>query len=122
MSFGMESIYSASIAPLQDIPVPRSSSTVLDVSLTSLPQESRLADVSSRRGRKTKSPPMSSVFTDESSLPQPKRARGRPPKTAVSASAPVQPLAAPEPPQRRRPGRNVQLPWILGSLMNLQLS
>ena len=43
--------------------------------------------------------------SDESSLPQTKRARGRPPKTAVSAAAPVQPLAAPEPPQRRRPGR-----------------
>ena len=106
LSFGIENISSASLAPLQDIPVPRSSSTVLDMSLASLPQEeSRLADASSTRGRRNRSPPMSSVFSDESSLPQPKRARGRPPKTQVVVCAPVQPLAAPQPPQRRRPGR-----------------
>ena len=125
VSIGMGSIYSESIAPLQDIPVPRSSSTVLDVSLTSLPQVTTLSDVSSRRGRKNKSPPMSSVFADESSLSQPKRARGRPPKTAVSGAVPVQTLAAPEPPQRRKPGRppkNKECTTFLDSMLSYESS
>ena len=63
LSFGIENISSASLAPLQDIPVPRSSSTVLDMSLASLPQEeSRLADASSTRGRRNRSPPATACF------------------------------------------------------------
>ena len=66
VSFNIENISIASLAPFQDISVPMSSSTVLDMSLAScsLPQESTLADVSSTRGRKIKSPPMSSVFSN----------------------------------------------------------
>ena len=68
---------------------------------------------------------MSSVFADESSLSQPKRARGRPPKTAVSGAVPVQTLAAPEPPQRRKPGRppkNKECTTFLDSMLSYESS